>query len=109
MGFETIDVPELPLPGQFSHVVRKGKMVFISGQTADNEGAAGNLDPYAHAERVFDYLEKAIKAAGGDLTDIVKINIIITDLDQIPAILDCLTRFLTSLLRCDHCCSELDG
>ena len=75
MGFETIDVPELPLPGQFSHVVRKGKMVFISGQTADNEGAAGNLDPYAHAERVFDYLEKAIKAAGGDLTDIVKIVI----------------------------------
>ena len=50
MGFEKIDVPELPLPGQFSHVVRKGKMVFISGQTADNEGAAGNLDPYAHAE-----------------------------------------------------------
>ena len=61
MGFETIDVPELPLPGQFSHVVRKGKMVFISGQTADNEGAAGILDPCAHAERVFDYLKKAMQ------------------------------------------------
>lgn len=93
MGFETIDVPELPLPGQFSHVVRKGKMVFISGQTADYEGAEGNLDPYAHAERVFDYLDKAIRAAGGDLTDIVKINIFLTDLDQFPAILDWRPRF----------------
>ena len=34
MGFEVVEVPNLPVPGQFSHVVKKGKMVFISGQTA---------------------------------------------------------------------------
>ena len=88
MGFEVIDVPGLPEPGQFSHVVRKGKMVFISGQTADEEAAAGNLSPDAHAERVFGYLKLAVEAAGGDMTDIVKINIFLTDLDQFPAILD---------------------
>lgn len=88
MGFEVIEVPGLPEPGQFSHVVRKGKMVFISGQTADEEAAAGNLEPDAHAERVFGYLKLAVEAAGGDMTDIVKINIFLTDLDQFPAILD---------------------
>jgi len=35
MGFEAIDVPGLPEPGQFSHVVKKGNFVFISGQTPD--------------------------------------------------------------------------
>jgi len=93
MGFEVIDVPGLPEPGQFSHVVRKGKMVFISGQTADGEAAAGNLDPHAHAERVFGYLKQAIEAAGGDMSDIVKINIFLTDLDQFPAILEWRPKF----------------
>ena len=88
MGFEVIDVPDLPPPGQFTHVVRKGKMVFISGQTAEPEAHAGNLDAGAHAERVFSYLKSAIEAAGGDLSDIVKITIYLTDLTQFPSILE---------------------
>ena len=66
MGFEVIEVPDLPVPGQFSHVVKKGNMVFISGQTAVPEADRGNLDPMAHAERVFGYIKSAVEAAGGD-------------------------------------------
>lgn len=93
MGFEVIEVPDLPPPGQFSHVVRKGKMVFISGQTAEPEADAGNLDAHAQAERVFSYLKSAIEAAGGDMSDIVKITIYLTDLSQFPSILEWRPRF----------------
>jgi enamine deaminase RidA (YjgF/YER057c/UK114 family) len=88
MGFEVIEVPDLPPPGQFSHVVKKGKMVFISGQTANREAKAGNLDAGAQADEVFGYLKSAIEAAGGDMSDIVKINIFLTDLSQFPSILE---------------------
>lgn len=95
MGFEVIEVPGLPPPGQFTHVVKKGKIVFISGQTANPEAAAGNLEPGPQAERVFGYLKSAVEAAGGDMSDIVKINIFLTDLSQFPAILEWRPKFFT--------------
>ena len=88
MGFEVVQVPDLPTPGQFTHVAKKGKFVFISGQTATSDADAGNLDPGAQAERIFGYLKLAVEAAGGDMSDIVKINIFLTDLTQFPAILE---------------------
>ncbi len=88
MGFEVVQVPDLPTPGQFTHVAKKGKFVFISGQTATSDADAGNLDPGAQAERIFGYLKSAVEAAGGDMSDIVKINIFLTDLTQFPAILE---------------------
>lgn len=93
MGFEVIEVPELPTPGQFSHVVKKGNMVFISGQTANPEADSGNLDPMAQAERVFGYIRSAVEAAGGDMSDIVKLTIYLTDLSQFPSILEWRPRF----------------
>ena len=88
MGFEVVDVPDLPRPGQFTHVAKKGKFVFISGQTANRAAKAGNLDPSTQAEEVFSYLKSAVEAAGGDMSDIVKINIFLTDLSQFPSILE---------------------
>jgi enamine deaminase RidA (YjgF/YER057c/UK114 family) len=88
MGFEVVEVPDLPQPGQFTHVAKKGKFVFISGQTANRAAEAGNLDPNAQAEEIFGYLKSAIEAAGGDMSDIVKINIFLTDLSQFPSILE---------------------
>jgi enamine deaminase RidA (YjgF/YER057c/UK114 family) len=88
MGFEVVDVPDLPAPGQFVHVAKKDKFVFISGQTANKAAAAGNLDPNTQAEEVFSYLKSAIEAAGGDMSDIVKITIFLTDLSQFPSILE---------------------
>lgn len=86
MSFEAINVPELPAPGQFSHVVKKGNFVFISGQTAGEDAREGNLEPMAQAESCFGYLKRAIEAAGGKMDDIVKVNIYLTDGSQFPAI-----------------------
>ena len=93
MGFEVVEVPELPTPGQFTHVAKKGKLVFISGQTANPEAEEGNIEPGPQAERVFSYLKSAIEAAGGNMSDIVKINIFLTDLSQFPSILEWRPKF----------------
>ncbi|MBM3510719.1 MAG: RidA family protein [Alphaproteobacteria bacterium] len=88
MGFEVVATPDLPTPGQFSQVVKKGKFVFISGQTAKKTADAGNLDPRAQAREIFEYLKAAIAAAGGKMADIVKINVFLTDGSQFPAIME---------------------
>ena len=74
MGFEVVEVPGLPAPGQFTHVAKKGKFVFSSGQTAVPEAEAGNLDPMAQAERTFGYLKSAVEAAGGFNTEKIVID-----------------------------------
>ena len=88
MGFEVVETPDLPTPGQFSHVVKKGNIVFISGQTATESAAAGNLDPVDQAREIFAYLQSAVEAAGGNMSDICKINLFLTDGSQIPAIIE---------------------
>ena len=93
MGFEVVEVPELPTPGQFTHVAKKGKFVFISGQTANPEAEEGNIEPGPQAERVFGYLKSAIEAADGNMSDIIKINIFLTDLSQFPSILEWRPKF----------------
>jgi len=86
MSFQVINVPDLPKPGQFSHVVKKDKFVFISGQTAHPEADVGQLNPMAQGKRIFNYLKAAIEAAGGTMGDIVKMNIFLTDGEQFSAI-----------------------
>ena len=86
MGFEVVERPGLPTPGQFSQVVKKGNFVFISGQTAPKPANAGNLDAHDQAREIFDYLKSAIEAAGGTMTDICKINEFLTDGSQVPAL-----------------------
>ena len=88
MGFEVVETPDLPTPGQFSQVVKKGNFVFISGQTATEAAAAGNLDPVDQAREIFEYLKSAVEAAGGNMSDICKINLFLTDGSQIPAIIE---------------------
>ena len=88
MGFEVVATPGLPAPGQFSHVVRKGKLVFISGQTAQEAAGAGNLDPHDQAREIFEYLKGAVEAAGGTMADICKVNVFLTDGSQVPALVE---------------------
>ena len=83
MGFEVVETPDLPKPGQFSQVVKKGNFVFISGQTAPKSANDGNLDPHDQAREIFDYLKSAIASAGGSMADICKAVIDSWDLNML--------------------------
>lgn len=70
--------------GTYSQAIQAGNLVFLSGQIpllADTmELAAGDFD--ARARQVFRNLDAVARAAGGDLNNVVKLTIFLTDLDN---------------------------
>lgn len=62
----------------YSHVakVSGGKIVFIAGQVAQdrNGNLVGKDDFRAQVQQVFENLKAAVEAAGGDFTNVVKLN-----------------------------------
>ena len=65
----------------YSHAVKKGGIIFISGQVAkDIEGkVVGRGDISAQAEQVFHNLKEVTEASGASLKDIVKLTIFTTN------------------------------
>ncbi|MDT8408888.1 MAG: RidA family protein [Wenzhouxiangellaceae bacterium] len=70
--------------GPYSQAIRSGNTVYLSGQIPlhpeTGELVDGDFD--ARVKRVFDNLEAVCRAAGGDLSNIVKLNIYLTDLGR---------------------------
>ena len=68
--------------GTYSQAVKVGNTVYLSGQIPlvpeTMEMVSGDIE--AQIRRVFDNLRAVAKAAGGDLADIAKLNIFLTDL-----------------------------
>ena len=68
--------------GPYSQAIRAGNFVFLSGQIGidpETQELAEGID--AQLEQIFDNLEAVAKAAGGGLSNIVKINLYLTTLD----------------------------
>jgi len=68
--------------GPYSQAVKAGGTVYFSGQIP-LDPATGNLvegDVEAQTRQVFANLEAVCKAAGGELSDIVRVGIYVTDL-----------------------------
>jgi reactive intermediate/imine deaminase len=68
--------------GTYSQAVKVGDTVYLSGQIPlvpeTMEVLEGDME--AQIRRVFDNLKAVAEVAGGGLTDIVKLNIFLTDL-----------------------------
>ena len=68
--------------GTYSQAVCSGNTVYLSGQIPlvpeTMELLEGNME--AQVRRVFDNLAAVAEAAGGSLTDVVKLNVFLTDL-----------------------------
>ena len=68
--------------GTYSQAIRADRTVYLSGQIpldpATGELVAGDME--AQVRRVFDNLKAVAVAAGGDFTDVVKLNVYLTDL-----------------------------
>lgn len=68
--------------GTYSQAVRVGDTVYLSGQIPLDPATMQLIDssPEDMIRRVFDNLAAVCKAAGGNLSDIVKLNVFLTDL-----------------------------
>lgn len=74
--------------GPYSQAVQHGDLVFLSGQIgldpATGKLVEGGVE--AQARQVFGNLRAVCLAAGGDLDDVVKVNIYLTDLGNFAAV-----------------------
>jgi 2-iminobutanoate/2-iminopropanoate deaminase len=85
MPFSTIATPEAKPVANYKMATRMegGRLLYISGQVAWD--AAGNIvgkgDIRAQAKQVFENLRGVLRAAGGDLSNLMKITTYITKLE----------------------------
>ena len=81
--------------GTYSQAVKVDNTVYISGQIpldpASMEIVAGGIE--AEITRVFDNLKAVAQAAGGNLADIVKLNIFLTDLGNFPRVNEIMAQY----------------
>src|SRR4051794_39459445 len=86
MARSTSTADGLPRPaGPYSHVAAVGGVHFASGQAgADAEGRLAE-GIAAQSRRCFQNLVTALGAAGLDETDVVKVNVYLTDVADFPA------------------------
>jgi enamine deaminase RidA (YjgF/YER057c/UK114 family) len=100
MELRIIDNPAGVHPTRgYSHAVRMGDLLFVSGQVAQNQQGeiVGQGNPKAQAEQVFRNLEAVLAACGSGLDRVGKMNILTTSLDYLPAIREVRDRFYGSI------------
>ena len=90
MSKEIISTPNAPQAiGTYSQAVKSGNTVYLSGQIALDPATmevVGEQDIAAQIHRVFKNLSAVAVAAGGTLSDIVKLNIYLTDLGNFQTV-----------------------
>ena len=80
-----ISTPDAPKAiGAYSQAVRCGNTVYVSGQIpldpATGELVQSSME--AQIRRVFDNLQAIVKAANGELSQVAKLNVFLTDLSH---------------------------
>ena len=90
MPFSTITTPEAKPVANYKMATRidGGRLLYVSGQVAwDPSGQiVGKGDVGAQARQAFDNLRGVLRAAGGDLQNLMKITTYITKLEHFPAV-----------------------
>jgi 2-iminobutanoate/2-iminopropanoate deaminase len=87
-----------PALGPYSHAVRLGELLFVSGQ--------GGLDPATgtlatggfagQARQAFTNLARVLEVAGSDLGQVAKVTVFMADADDFPALNELFGEFFPS-------------
>ena len=83
--------------GTYSQAIKIDQTVYLSGQiplVADTMQLVGD-DIRDQIRQVFDNLNAVAIAAGGDLSDIVKLTIYLTDMDNFPAVNELMATYFS--------------
>jgi len=83
--------------GTYSQAIKVDSTVYLSGQIpldpTTMEIVEGDIS--VHIRRVFDNLQAVTQAAGGELQDIVKLNVFLTDLGHFPIVNEIMGQYFT--------------
>lgn len=88
--FERIVLPEseLPAAGPYSHAVRAGDFLFVTGQLAEDQALGGiNTGPIeAQFHQVMKNLQRVLDHAGARLERATMVRIFVTDIRHLPIV-----------------------
>lgn len=98
MTHEIIATDQAPQAiGTYSQAVKAGNTVYLSGQIplvpATMEMIEGGIEAEIH--QVFKNLSAVCEAAGGNLHNIAKLNIFLTDLSHFPTVNEIMAQYFT--------------
>ena len=83
--------------GTYSQAIKVEQTVYLSGQIPlvpeSMELVQGDMAQ--QVRRVFDNLQAVCQAAGGDLSDIVKLNVFLTDLGHFPLVNEIMAEYFS--------------
>ncbi|GGP22474.1 Rid family detoxifying hydrolase [Silvimonas iriomotensis] len=80
--------------GPYSQAVKVGDTVYLSGQIGLDPVSGNLVDGFdAQAHQVFTNLRAVAQAAGGDLSDIVKLGVFVTDLANFARLNEIMTEY----------------
>lgn len=81
--------------GTYSQAIKVDNTVYLSGQIALDPTTMEVVDGDIGLQirRVFDNLKAVAQAAGGDLADIVKLNVYLTDLGSFPIVNEIMAEY----------------
>lgn len=83
--------------GTYSQAVKINNTVYLSGQIPlvpeTMELVEGDMS--TQIKRVFDNLQAVAQAAGGDLKDVVKLNVFLTDLSHFPVVNEIMASYFS--------------
>ena len=86
---ENISIPNVAEPSDpqaGSQCIRKGNLMFISGQIALDDGElVGPNDPLEQCRQCLRHIESYVSTAGGTLDDVVSLDIFLADIRYRPA------------------------
>jgi enamine deaminase RidA (YjgF/YER057c/UK114 family) len=88
MGLDRINPDGLPAPSGFSHAVRAAgtSRIYLAGQTAlDGDGRIAGQTVVEQFDRALGNLLKALRAAGGEPSDLASLTIYLVDLEDYRA------------------------
>lgn len=88
--------PDNYVPYLLSQAIRFGDLLFVSGQAG--AGDDGRIVPggfRAQGEQAFANLERALKAGGSSLADVIKVTIFVTDMGNFREVVELRRRFFT--------------
>ena len=82
--------------GTYSQAVKVGKTVYLSGQIGLDPERMELVDGIdAQVRRVFDNLKAVTEAAGGSMSDIVKLNVFLIDLSNFALVNTVMAEYFT--------------
>ena len=96
MAREIIHTDKAPKAiGTYSQAIKIDNIVYLSGQIPlvpeTMELVEGDIK--VQIQRVFDNLKAVTQAAGGDLKDIAKLNVFLTDLSHFPIVNETMAEY----------------